>query len=165
MLEGCAEKCLDDAGGVNWQLLYGKNQPHWFAWCHGAAGIGRFFLRAFSLTGDTRYRELGAAAAKAVASGGRRGGSTLCHGLAGNGSMLVDAYHVLGDDRWLDEAYSFGYLLELYARRAGEEVRWPAERPAVLTPDYMVGYAGTAAFLLRLADPARVRAHLTLPLL
>ena len=81
-----------------------------------AAGIGLFFLRMWSLTGDAIYRYVDVAAARSITVTGRRGACKLCHGLAGNGDFLVEAYRVLNDGVWLKAAGEIAELLMLYAR-------------------------------------------------
>lgn len=158
----CGEPSLRDGSGMNWPLAHG-NDDRWFFWCHGAAGIGLFFLRAWELTGDLEYRQVAAAAARTIAVAGRRGGPTLCHGVAGNGDMLLAAHRVLGDPAWLEAAADCAELVQLYALPRPDGVVWPAEFPGVITPDYMVGYAGVGAFLLRLAAPDLLRSPAVLP--
>jgi hypothetical protein len=51
------------------------------------------------------------------------------------------------------EARSLGQLLEAFAHHRDGLLVWPSDSPSVVTPDYMIGYAGVAACLLRLANP------------
>jgi len=68
-----------------------------------------------------------------------------------------------GDQTWLDAAYDFGDLLVQYARSDARGVSWPAEHCSIVTPDYMVGYSGTADYLLRLTTPNQPRESLRIP--
>jgi hypothetical protein len=43
--------------------------------------------------------------------------------------------------------------MEAFAQERDGFLVWPSELPSMVTPDYMVGYAGVAACLLRLAAP------------
>ena len=166
-LGSCAEPCLADGSGLNWPLAGERSEDsnRWFYWCHGAAGISLFFLRAWALTGIPEQRRLAEAAARTIAIAGRRGGGALCHGLPGNGSVLLRAYQVLHEAHWLDAAFTFADLLALYVRRDETGSVVPAEHPSVVTPDCMVGYSGTGIFLLRLAEPDRPWNPLNVPIL
>jgi len=162
-LLGKAEQCLEDSQGLNWSLG-AEGIERWFHWCHGPAGIGLFFLRAWVLTGNTIYRDIASASARTVSEAGRRGGTTLCHGLAGNGDYLLEASRLLQEPRYFSDAVMIADLLELYARPDMGGVAWPGDHPDVVTPDYMVGCAGVGAFLLRMAESERVGSPLLLPL-
>ncbi len=75
--------------------------------------------------------------------------------MTGSIELLLDAYQVNGDVCHLIEARSLARLLEAFALEEDGQLVWPSESPAIVTPDYMVGYAGVALTLLRLADPER----------
>jgi lantibiotic modifying enzyme len=94
-------------------------------------------------------------AAQMVARGARWIGPTQCHGLAGNIEFLLDMYQETNDQVYLTEAQSLARLLEAFASERENGLVWPSDDPAVFAPDYMVGYAGVASCLLRLADPER----------
>lgn len=158
-----SEPCLADAKGMNWPLGAQGNE-RWFHWCHGPAGIGFFFLRAWALTGSTIYRDIALAGARTISEVGHRGGTTLCHGLAGNGDFLLEVSRVLQEPRWFSDAVRIADILELYARPYIGGLAWPGDHPDVITPDFMVGCAGVGAFLLRMAEPERLGSPLLLPL-
>ena len=146
---------LEDGSGLDWpgdegEGLFGA------MWCHGACGIGRFFLHAAQLEALPEAGRLWAGAARSVARGARRAGPTQCHGLAGNIEFLLDALQATGDRAYLAEARSLGSILETFALERGGMLVWPSEEPTVVTPDYWIGYAGVAVCLLRLADPERL---------
>lgn len=153
-----AVPALDDRSGVDWPVTEGGALfgPYW---CHGAAGIGRFFLHAAQLGVLPEAAELAARAARTVARGARWANSTQCHGLAGNIEFLLDVFQATCDTTYLAEARSLAQILEAFAGERDGMAVWPSEQPTIVTPDYMVGYAGVATCLLRLSDPER-RPHL-----
>jgi hypothetical protein len=153
-LAGQAMPVLADESGVNWPVNPGEEPTSAF-WCHGAVGIGRFFLRAAERGLLPEAADLAARAGRTAARGTRWASPTQCHGLAGNIEFLLDLYRASGDAAYLSEARSLGRLLEAFGRERRGRLVFPSESPAVVTPDYMVGYAGVAVCLLRLADPAR----------
>jgi hypothetical protein len=150
-LQRQARPALDDGSGAGWPASEGGPQAAPF-WCHGATGIARFLLRAAEsdLDGSATLLER---AVRSAARGARWAGPTLCHGLAGNIELLLDAYRFTGDHACLAEARSLASLLDAFAiERDGLPV-WPSEHPRIVSPDYMVGFAGVAAAMLRLSDP------------
>lgn len=143
---------LEDGSGANWPVQ--PEGPRTFAfWCHGAAGIGRFLLHLGETGGFPDAARLAAQAARTVAHGTRWAGPTQCHGLAGNLEFLLDMYQATGDGQYLVDAQVLGRLLMAFAVERDGHLMFPSESSRVFTPDYMVGYAGVAVALLRLADP------------
>jgi predicted Ser/Thr protein kinase len=153
-LGGLAAPSLDDASGLSWPSTEG-DEPFLPWWCHGATGIGRFFLHARALGLIPEAGTLVTGAARAVAHGARALAPSQCHGLAGSIEFLLDVYQATGNGVWLDEAQTLARLLEAYGAERDGCLVFSAEAPGVFTPDYMVGYAGVAVCLLRLADPER----------
>jgi hypothetical protein len=153
-LYGLAVPALDDGSGLHWPST-DDEEPFVPWWCHGATGIGRFFLHAAALDLIPDAFSLTIGAARATAHGARALAASLCHGLAGGIEFLIDVYQATGDRVWLREARTLARLLEAFAAKRNGRLVYAAEKPGVFTPDYMVGYAGVAVCLLRLADPER----------
>jgi len=152
-LERMALPVLGDGRGRDWPSIEGGRASAGL-WCHGAAGVGRFFLHAARVGGvHPRSTELALGAARSAARSGRWAPPVQCHGLAGSIEFLLDAYQVLGDATCLREARSLARLLEAFATERDGRLLWPSEAPGVFSPDFMVGYAGVAACLVRLSDP------------
>jgi serine/threonine protein kinase len=149
---------LDDGSGRNWLPCEDKAERGAF-WCHGAAGIGLFFLHAARRELMPEARELAGRAARTVSRGTRWAGPVQCHGLAGNIEMLLDLFQATREEHYLEEARVLGRLLESFAVEEGGDLVWFTETPGFYCPGFMVGYAGVAACLLRLAEPER-RPHL-----
>ncbi|MDP9106531.1 MAG: hypothetical protein M3N49_11440, partial [Candidatus Eremiobacteraeota bacterium] len=145
---------LSDRSGVNWPSTEGE-EPAAAYWCHGAAGIGRFWLHAAELDVLPRAAELSRRAALTTARGSRWASPTQCHGIAGSIEFLLDAFQSTGCVAHLAEARSLARILDGLKLERGENVVWASESPVVVTPDFNVGYAGVAVTLLRLADPRR----------
>jgi hypothetical protein len=151
---------LSDESGVDWpespdSVMVG---PYW---CHGAAGIGQFFLHAARLGVMPEAKELVLRAALSAARGARWSGPTQCHGLAGNIEFLLDVFQWTRDPCHLDDARQLGRLLQAFGSISGGLMVWPAESPTTITPDYTVGYAGVAVALLRLSAPERLPRQLS----
>lgn len=124
------------------------------AHCHGAGGIGQFFLWLDALVPHQRYRKAAESAAHAIAA--QRATETragICHGVSGTGHFMLDCYQRFGGPQWLVRACECGGHLQRF--------RLP-ERPGVyamhskraVSPDLMLGYAGAGSFLLRFANTA-----------
>jgi hypothetical protein len=159
-LERSAVEVLPDRTGFDWPDSDGGGLAGAF-WCRGAGGIGRFLLHASLLPEFPSARRLAGGAARTVAHGALGIGPTQCHGLAGSIELLLDAYQAWGERERLAEARLLGGILEAFAIDRGAEVVFPSESPATFSPDYMVGYAGVATCLLRLARPEDLPNQLT----
>lgn len=146
---------LDDESGLNWPGTEGGPATNAF-WCHGAAGIGRFFLHAATSGILPEGLHFAARAARTVARGTRIAGPTQCHGLAGNIEFLLDMYQATRDRAYLNEAGSLAQLLEAFGHENEGNLVFSSELPNVFTPDYMVGYAGVAMCFLRLSLPEQL---------
>ncbi|MFB8386769.1 lanthionine synthetase LanC family protein [Microbacterium sp. NPDC055910] len=123
------------------------------SWCHGGAGIAIFFRSAGKAGIGARSLELLGRAARTVASSGRHLGPAQCHGHAATIELLLDAYQSTKNENYLTEAAAVGRLLDAYASATEHGVLYFGDTPNVTSPDYMLGYAGIAMTLLRLAEP------------
>ena len=145
-----------DGAGVAWPVLEGA-ATHPPFWCHGAAGIGRSFLHAAELDLVPRAGDLAERAGYAAAHAARWGGPTLCHGLSGNIQLLLDL-GVARAPNFTTAAHELAQLLDAFALHGDGGTVFVTDSPRIVTPDYMAGYAGVGATLLRLADPSRPQA-------
>ncbi|HYO50997.1 MAG TPA: lanthionine synthetase LanC family protein [Chloroflexia bacterium] len=152
---------LNDQSGVNWPAIEGGPLRHPF-WCHGATGIARFLLHAAQLHLFEGAEDLANRAARMSAWGARQAGPTQCHGLAGNIELLLDFYQVTGHASYLSDAYQLADLLTAFSTIRDGNLAWFSDAYSVCTPDYMVGYAGVAVCLLRLANPSLLPHQLSL---
>lgn len=152
---------LRDGSGLDWPSVEGGTASMPF-WCHGAAGIGRFFLHAAELDALPQARSTAERAAASVIMGARAAGPTQCHGLSGNIEFVLDAFQATGDYGYMREVWQLARLLEAFATERGEGLVWSSESPTVFSPDYMTGYAGVAMCLLRLAAAERLPHQLSL---
>jgi hypothetical protein len=146
---------LEDESGLDWPHVEGGT-PAGAAWCHGATGVGRFFLHAAQLDTLPEAADIAALAARTAARGARSRGPTQCHGLAGNIEFLLDMFQATCDQAYLAEARSLARLLEAFAYEQDGLLSWPSDSPDVFTPDYTTGYAGVAVCLLRLGAPEEI---------
>ncbi|MGA7731973.1 MAG: class IV lanthionine synthetase LanL [Chloroflexia bacterium] len=146
---------LDGDTGLAWPSVPGGAAFSPF-WCHGATGVGRFFLHLVSLDALPGADAVLERASRSAAWGATWAGPTLCHGLAGNIELLVDVYVATGSKRFLKDAHELARLLETMGREHNGMLQWPSDSSSVITPDYMVGYSGVAACLLRLSAPDRL---------
>jgi serine/threonine protein kinase len=145
-LAGLATPVVPGSLDVNWPTV--QNGPFFGAfWCHGAAGVGTFFLHVARHGPEAAWGELAARAALAV-SRGRWSGPGQCHGLAGSIEFLMDMWQETKDPSYLTEARSLERLLEPYVR-GWDERSAPTKAP---TSGYMFGLAGALVALLRLSD-------------
>ncbi|HEU5383553.1 MAG TPA: lanthionine synthetase LanC family protein [Ktedonobacteraceae bacterium] len=153
---------LNDQSGAGWPDVEGGNASAAY-WCHGATGIGRFFLHLSRHALLPGARDLALRAARTAAHGTRWFNPTRCHGLAGCIEFLLDVYQETRDPAYFAKADSLGQLLETSETIQQGHSVFPSEQPGVFTPDYMVGYAGVALSLLRLSAPERLPHQLSRP--
>lgn len=109
-LAATAITSLDSDNGVEWPSVVNGGAGGAF-WCHGAAGIARFVLRAWKRGGIAESEEIALRAAKTTAAGARWAGACQCHGLAGNMEVLLDFYQATGENEWLDKALELSILI------------------------------------------------------
>jgi hypothetical protein len=147
---------LDDESGLDWPTVEGGPLVGPF-WCHGATGVGQFFLHAARLNALPGAGDVAARAARTAAYGARWANPTQCHGIAGNIEFLLDMFAGTGDDFYLANARGLAEILGAFATERHGKLRWPSESPIKFVPSYMNGYAGVATCLLRLGDPERSR--------
>ena len=148
-LVSCAQPSLVDDSGLAWPPTPYPTPNMGAYWCHGAAGIARFLLKAHQLSGEAHVLEAAARAGRAIAHGAPWIGTTQCHGLAGNIDVLIDLWTATGGEE-LDWARTLGRNLAAYRQPSRG---WPGDTASVFTPDLIVGQAGIGAAFLRLARP------------
>ncbi len=124
-----------------------------WAWCTGAPGIGLARLFGLPWTDDAAVREEIAIAVDSTLARGFGRNHGLCHGDLGNADFLLEAASVLKD----------AALRARTERVAGGILRGLSERGYLFglqgnteTPGLMVGLAGIAYGLARLAAPERL---------
>ena len=145
-----ARPVLADRSGLDWPDQPGRAGIGPF-WCHGATGIGQFFLHLAQLGILPEAMSIAEAAARVTARAARWSGPTQCHGLAGNIEFLMDMYQATRREDYRASADLLAHLLLSFSIVSDGAVAWPSEAPTVITPDYTVGFAGVAACLLRLS--------------
>lgn len=155
-LQRRAISTLADDSGLNWPITGESTEVANPFWCHGAAGIGRFFLNASLHDVIPGARELAERAARTVAYAARWLGPTQCHGLAGSIEFLLDMYQATNTSSYYEQALAHGRLLEAFAAELNGLYVFPAELRTIFTPDYMLGNAGIAIGLLRLSTAGRL---------
>ena len=151
-------QAFPDRGGLNWPVTLNTPDMGPCQWCHGAAGIGLTYVRAYEVFGDSGYLETARAAGETTfARGDIRKNPSQCHGLAGNAELFIELYRVSEDPLWLERAYDFALRAFSYREMAPEGDRWQADDPECYSTDFMCGASGTGHFFLRLSAPEALR--------
>nr|WP_257792537.1 lanthionine synthetase LanC family protein [Myxococcus xanthus] len=122
-------------------------------WCNGAPGIGLARLGTLPLLDDARVREEIQAAVNVTRTTGFGYKHGLCHGDLGNVLFLLEAARVLRDDALLRHTYRLAGGILQDINEHGHRHGLPE---SIETPGLMVGLAGIAYGLARLAAPERV---------
>ena len=145
---------LETEGQIAWKQWIEHPDVAPCQWCHGTAGIGLFYARAYEALGLQQYLEIAQQAGEATfAWGDFRQSPNQCHGLAGNGELLVELYRMTGTRTWLDRAMQFGELASNYRHQSPDGDLWQGDEPGLYTPDFYCGAAGIGHFFMRLANP------------
>ncbi|CAF1337514.1 unnamed protein product, partial [Didymodactylos carnosus] len=120
-------------------------------WCHGASGFVFMFVRAYEVTGDTKYLQLATDAGDVVWQRGLLTKSYgLCHGTAGNGYVFLNLFRVTQDMRWLHRAVKFAeFCLEYDKHRLSRQPDHPLS--------LFEGLAGTIYFMADMVNPKHAR--------
>jgi len=160
VLERTAVASRTVVGGLDWPEAEG-GPPTAALWCRGAGGIARFLAHAATTGVHPAAADLANAAGRSTARGTRWAPAVQCHGLAGNVEVLLDLFRAFGERRHLREAMSLAGVLRTCAVEGPTGPVWPSEDGSTVSPDFLVGYAGVAPCLLRLAAPHRLPHVLT----
>ncbi len=155
-LQRQAMPVLADESGLDWPITE-STEPEGASWCHGATGIGSFFLHLAHLQALPEALLLAERAARTVAYGNRAYSPVQCHGLSGQIEFLLDMAQETEDQQYIQWAFELATLLEAFALEKDGMLVWSSESPTIITPDYQVGYAGIAMTLLRLGNLQRPR--------
>lgn len=128
------------------------------AWCHGAPGIAMARLAGLPYLDDPEVRREIDVALANTRSEGFGNNHCLCHGDLGNLHALLLAQEILADREGEEIPHLAAGILAGIDRHG-----WLFGLPlGIETPGLLVGLAGVAYGLARLADPARVPCVLTL---
>ncbi|GCE12809.1 class III lanthionine synthetase LanKC N-terminal domain-containing protein [Tengunoibacter tsumagoiensis] len=160
-LQRLAIPMFEDQSGLSWPMTERSSGPFHPFWCHGATGIGRFFLHVSRYDWAPEALTIAKRAAITVFQLTKHGSPVLCHGLAGSIEFLLDLYQETQEPLYLSQAQLFGRLLEAFATEQEGHLTFFSDRYDVSSPDYQVGYAGIAMSFLRLSAPERIPAQLS----
>ncbi|MET0306545.1 MAG: lanthionine synthetase LanC family protein [Solirubrobacterales bacterium] len=125
--------------------------------CHGAIGVGQFFLRLARLEPEPAYLQ---AAEQAALTAARelphRAAAGICHGLAGDGHLLLECENALDAPRFRESAFECAAQLQRL-RDPDRPGSYISPATGASRPDLLTGDAGVGSFYLRLAsgDTAR----------
>lgn len=155
---------LEDGSGLDWPPAPDEEHigPYW---CHGATGVGRFFLRAGQLGVVRDAYTIAERAAATVGRGGRWIGPSRCHGLAGNIDFLMDVTSCLDDKMCTDDVLALARLLEPFVNALGDETAYAPRTDWRHELGYMTGWAGIATCLLRLGGAPQPAPWLNPPIM
>ena len=146
------EHAVEDRGGLNWPRTPGDEADR-CAWCHGAAGVGRFWTEAYAALREPSFLETARAAAECTyAYGDYRSAAIQCHGLSGNAELFLELYRLTSDQRWLTRAEEFARQCFTYRLETPEGDAWQTDVPGNTSPDYVYGATGPGHYFLRLLE-------------
>lgn len=141
------EHAEPDRGHLNWRRILEEPEITRCQWCHGGAGVGQYFARAYARTEDRRYLETAVAAGECTYKyGDDKQQPGQCHGLVGKAELFVELFRITGDRLWHDRASEFIDLTLSYRCETQEGIRWQSDEPNLYSPDFMSGAAGVGHF-------------------
>ena len=150
------EHAEPDRGHLNWRRVLEEPEIKRCQWCHGGAGIGQYFARAYARTEDSRYLETAVAAGECTYEyGDDRQQPGQCHGLVGKAELFVELFRITGDRIWHDRASEFIDRTLSYRHKTQEGIRWQADEPNLYSPDFMYGGCSAVALGARAFIAAR----------
>jgi len=136
---------------INWPTeLGGSNSNN--HWCHGTPGTAYFFLELYKLTKEEKYLSILKNCANTVISASTCMNPTMCHGLAGNINFLINYYQLTKNKKIKSELFRLSEVLKMSGILVDNYYLFPSENATVVTPDFWVGFSGTAYVLQRLTD-------------
>ena len=125
-------------------------------WCHGSAGIALAFLRFARVLPAHDCLAVATRALRGALSRAHQIGPTLCHGVAGLIEVYLDLWERTGRQQDLTVARQLTlWLLKAFVADDEAGPMICAEKPDVLTGDFMVGCSGSAASVARALEPHR----------
>lgn len=130
------------------------------AWCHGAAGIGLARLRAFALTGETKWREDAECAIRKTYEtdvlSGYASSFTLCHGKGGNADVFLEGFLSLKEQKYYDMAFTIAE--KIIEAKEQNNIYMSGLMYVENKEDYSMymGNAGIGYFLLRVLNPEKI---------
>lgn len=151
-----------DLRNITYEDFYRGKFNYSNAWCHGAPGIGLSRLYFYKVLGTAdALNDLNAAVASTLAGINSTVNHSMCHGLAGNIDFLIEANKLL-NIKTVDQliADTGKNLYNNYLQHHLPLLSGLNDRAEV--PGFMMGLAGTGYFLLRCADPVKVKSLLLL---
>lgn len=151
--EGRIEELRERLRGGRW--IETPSMHYMSAWCHGGPGIGLSRLRAYEILRDPVYLDEARASFTTVERSitdevGMN--YSLCHGRGGNAETLLEGARILGEPALLEPAKEIA--LRGIERHEDAGQPWPCgTMGGAKDPGLLLGEAGIAMFLLRLARP------------
>ena len=123
----------------------------------GASGIVLPFIRAYSLTGNTRYKELAEITLHQHQKHLVTPYLSVLSGAAGIGEIYLEAWNAFGSDEWRDRA---GWIAQLILHTCqpapGSGVCWVTDNSTIPTADLLTGTTGLLLYLMRWLEPEKL---------
>jgi serine/threonine protein kinase len=155
------KKAIKSADRYEWHIS-DQDEETGGCWSAGAPGIALCFLKAFKITGVTKYKKIAEKALNFYPPAFTLYNLSTSNGMAGLGEIYLEAYDTLQSEIYLERANWIAWILiNLKNKSAPDSCYWYAENDFCPAPDLMNGCSGIIHFLLRYNNKSR----LSLPLL
>ncbi|WP_276979167.1 lanthionine synthetase LanC family protein [Flavobacterium filum] len=136
---------------INWPNEPGENISNNY-WCNGTSGISHFYLELYKVTKDEKFLSILNFCSNTIIKSSSFMNPTMCHGLAGNLNFLINYYQITKDKKLKSEIFRLSEVLKMSGVISDNYFLFPSESPYILTPDFWVGFTGTAYVFQRLTD-------------
>jgi serine/threonine protein kinase len=132
-------------------------------WSTGVPGIALCFLKAFKVTGISRYKMIAEKALNFHPAEFVNYNLSLSNGMAGLGEIYLEAYDILSSEVYLEKAnWIANLLIHMKINTSGNSSIWFTENNYCPAPDLMNGSSGIIHFLLRYRNGERLSIPLVL---
>jgi lantibiotic modifying enzyme len=121
---------------------------------HGVTGIALPFIKAYAITGETRYKEI--ATTILLGHGDRLVTPflSIASGAAGIGIAYISAWQAFKEAVWKERAaWIVQLLLNTVQPQRDGTLCWSADNSSLACGDLLVGNTGIIHFLMRYLDP------------
>lgn len=140
---------------VEWLSQSNKNIGYSFS--EGSAGIALAFIKAYTLLGESKYKEYAIAALSGIPENIIDNNLSQYFGLSGIGEVYVEAYDVFKDEIWLNKATMIAQvIMNTQREHKTHGPYWLTDHERQPVADFMYGNTGVLHFLLRYLYPDKI---------
>jgi lantibiotic modifying enzyme len=144
--------------GCTWPIINNSRSGTTFSTDNGIPGIILVLIKAFMITGESRYRDVAISSLTSLPDRPHFNNFTLSNGLAGLGEIYLEAYKAFKDIIWLQRATWIAHLFVLTLQQSTtlSAGYWVMEGEQAITADLFTGNGGAIHFLMHYLLPDKM---------